>query len=460
MTRLFAALALILALAPPASAAETTTFTLENGMEVVVLEDHRAPVVVHMVWYRVGAADEPPGKSGIAHFLEHLMFKGTDELAPGEFSETVAANGGTDNAFTSQDYTGYFQRVAADRLSLMMEMEADRMTDLRLTEEVVGPERGVILEERAQRTENDPGALFGEQRAAAQYLNHPYGTPVIGWRSEMEELTRQDAVDFYEAHYAPNNAILVVAGDVTPDEVRRLAETHYGPIPENPDIAPRERPAEPPQLAERRLVMEDPRVAQPIVIRTYLAPEREAGAQEEAAALELLSAVLGGSPATSVLAQDLQFGDPVAIYTAAFYNGTSLDDGQFGLAVVPAEGVSLQEAEDALDAAVAEFLREGIDAEQLDRIKMRLRASEIYATDDVGRLARRYGTGLTSGLNVEDIEAWPGILQEVTEDEILAAAARVFDRDRAVTGWLRPPGPAEVELTEEAADAPAEEVIQ
>ena len=184
-------------------------------MDVVVIEDTRAPVAVHMVWYRVGSSDEPPGKSGIAHYLEHLMFKGTEKRAPGEFSEVVEAQGGSDNAFTSFDYTGYFQRVASDRLSLMMEMEADRMTNLVLSDEVARPELGVVLEERSQRTDSNPGALFGEQRRAALFLNHPYGRPIIGWRSEIEELDMQDALDFYADHYAPNNAILVVAGDVT-----------------------------------------------------------------------------------------------------------------------------------------------------------------------------------------------------------------------------------------------------
>src|SRR6056297_2795767 len=227
-------LAMIWLLAAMPLRAETVSgFTLDNGLEVVVIEDTRAPVVVHMLWYRVGAADEPPGKSGIAHFLEHLMFKGTDTLAPGEFSETVKANGGSDNAFTSWDYTGYFQRVAADRLPLMMEMEADRMRNLAMSEDDVRTERQVILEERSQRVDSDPASQFGEQRRAAQYLNHPYGIPIIGWRHEMETLDQDAALDFYRQYYAPNNAILIVAGDADPDEVRRLAEKHYGPIPAN-----------------------------------------------------------------------------------------------------------------------------------------------------------------------------------------------------------------------------------
>jgi zinc protease len=430
------ALALALLLPRLASAAEVSAFTLDNGMEVVVLEDHRAPVVVHMVWYRAGSADETRGASGIAHFLEHLLFKSTDALESGELSRVVGANGGSDNAFTSYDYTAYFQRIAADRLDLVMGMEADRMRNIRFLPDEVETERQVIIEERNQRTDSDPGAIFSEQRRAAQYMNHPYGTPIIGWRHEMEALSIEDAQGFYDRFYWPNNAILIVAGDVTADEVRRLAERHYGAIPANPDLTARDRVSEPPQLAERRLVYEDPRVAQPYVLRTYLAPERDPGYQEEAAALTLLAEILGGSGATSVLGRKLQFETQTAIYSAAFYDGTSLDETTFGLIVVPGEGVGLQEAEDAMDRAVAEFLDEGIDPEQLDRIKMQLRAALIYGDDDLSSLARRYGVGLTSGLTIEDIEAWPEILQAVTAEEILAAAERVFDRRQAVTGWL------------------------
>jgi len=430
--------------ASPAWAAEITDFKLENGMEVVVIEDHRAPVVVHMVWYRAGAADEPPGKSGIAHFLEHLLFKGTDDLAPGEFSSVVAANGGSDNAFTSWDYTGYHQRVAADRLELMMRMEADRMRDLRLTPEDIGTERDVIIEERNTRVENDPGALFAEQRRAALFLNHPYGIPVIGWRHEMVALGLDEALSFYRKFYAPNNAILIVAGDVDPDEVRVLAETHYGPLAPTPGLGPRVRPSEPPQLAERRVYFEDPRVSEPYVVRTYLAPERDPGAQEEAAALTLLAEILGGNGATSVLGRKLQFEEQKAIYTSAFYQGLALDDGAFGLFIVPVPGMSLQEAEDALDQAVAEFMTEGIDPEQFSRIKMQMRASRIYAEDSVQSIARRYGAALTSGLTLEDVEAWPDILQSVSEEDVMDAARRILDRRKSVTGWLERSSAAEV----------------
>jgi len=428
----------------PAMAGNITSFTLDNGAQVVVLEDHRAPVVVHMVWYKAGAADEPQGRSGIAHFLEHLLFKGPDNLAPGEFSDIVARNGGSDNAFTTWDYTAYHQRVAADRLELMMRMEADRMRNLHLTEADIETERNVILEERNQRTENDPGSLFSEQRMAAQYLNHPYGIPVIGWKHEMQTLGLQDANAFYRKYYAPNNAVIVVAGDVQPDDVRTLAETYYGPLAPTPGLADRERPSEPPQLAERRLKYSDPRIAQPYVIRTYLAPERDSGAQQKAAALTMLAELLGGNGATSVLGQKLQFENQTAIYTSAFYRGLSYDDTTFGLVIVPVPGVSLTEAETALDNAVAAFLKDGVDPEQFARVKMQMRAARIYAEDSIQGKARRYGAALSSGLSGEDVEAWPAVLQAVTPEDVLTAAREVFDKNNAVTGWLMTPQSPEV----------------
>ncbi|MCA0961389.1 M16 family metallopeptidase [Salipiger bermudensis] len=457
MKRLAAALtiAAVTLSAPPALAEETATpvtdFTLDNGMEVVVIEDHRAPVVVHMVWYRAGSADETAGTSGIAHFLEHLLFKGTEKMEAGEFSRVVAQNGGTDNAFTSFDQTAYFQRVAADRLGLMMEMEADRMVNLQLDEEDILTERDVILEERNTRVENDPAALMREQMGAALYQNHRYGVPIIGWRHEMEALDLEAATGFYERHYAPNNAILIVAGDVTPDEVRTLAEEHYAPIPANPEVgAPRLRPQEPPQLAARHLVYRDPRVAQPYLMRQYLAPERDPGDQRTAAALTLLDEILG-SGQTSVLNRDLQFDAKVALHTGSYYDGTSYDDSSFTLMVVPAADVSLEDAEAALDSALATFLEEGVDGDQLERIKFQLNADLVYQQDSTESLARRYGSALTSGLTIEDVQAWPDLLQSITAEEIVEAARQVFDAKQSVTGYL---------MADEAAAAPQQEVLQ
>jgi zinc protease len=440
----YARTALISALLLPAAAmaqtsGKVTDFMLDNGMQVVVVEDHRAPVVQHMLWYRAGSADEPKGSSGVAHFLEHLLFKATDKMESGEFSAVVAANGGRDNAFTSYDYTAYFQRVAADRLELMMTMEADRMKNIRLTPENIATERDVIIEERNQRTENNPQALFGEQIAAAQYLNHRYGTPIIGWMHEMEELDLDDALSFYQLYYSPNNTVLVVSGDVTPDEVRALAEKHYGAIPRNPELPERLRTEEPRQNAERRVIFRDARVAQPYISRSYLVPERDSGAQESAAALTILSEILGGGT-TSFLADKLQFETQLATFTTAWYSGVSLDDTTFRMVIVPATGVTLAEGEAALDLALADFMQAGVDAEQLDRIKLQLRASEIYAQDNVDGIANRYGSALTSGLTVEDVQAWPDVLDAVTADDIMEAAA-LLRREASVTGWLmRPEG--------------------
>ncbi|MEM9580328.1 MAG: pitrilysin family protein [Pseudomonadota bacterium] len=452
--------ALTLALVPPSTQAETTqspaatqiddqvsAFKLDNGMEVVVIEDHRAPVVVHMVWYKSGAADETPGTSGVAHYLEHLLFKETENMESGEFSKTVAANGGRDNAFTSQDYTAYFQRVAADRLELMMQMEADRMVNLKLTQEDILAEREVVIEERNQRTENDPGALFGEQARAALYLNHPYGTPIIGWKHEMQTLTLEDALAFYDKYYAPNNAILIVAGDVNPEDVHVLADRYYGVIPAKADLPTRERPQEPPHTAPRRLVFEDPRVAQPYVTRDYLAPERDSGDQRTAAALMLASELLGGGQ-TSYMAKRLQFETSRAVYTTAYYQGTALDDTNFSVLVVPAPGVSLTEAEADMDSVLTSFLETPIDQAHLDRIKMQMRAQQIFARDNVQGLARRYGRALTSGLTVQDVQDWPNVVQSITEEEIKTALAKVLDMDSSVTGWIRAPQAADGEKTQ------------
>ncbi|WP_371416266.1 M16 family metallopeptidase [Rubellimicrobium sp. CFH 75288] len=434
-----ATILLLLAAAAPAPAQEVTTATLDNGLEIVVIEDHRAPAAVHMLWYRTGSADEPVGRSGVAHFLEHLLFKATETREAGEFSRVVAEQGGRDNAFTSYDYTAYFQRVAADRLPLMMEFEADRMNNLRLTEEDIVTERQVILEERSQRVDSDPNAIAREQMRAALFLNHRYGVPVIGWRHEMEALDMEAVLETYDLWYSPNNAILVVAGDVEPEAVIALAEEHYGPLPFEPDLPPRLRAQEPPHLAERRVLYEDARVSQPYLARSYLAPARRAGDQDEAAALFVLARILGGSSFTSVLARDLTFEADVALFSSASYDGVALDDGIFSLTVAPVPGVTLEEAEAALDAALARFLKEGVDPGQLERIKTGIRASEIYALDNVEGLANRYGAALATGLTVEDVQAWPEILQAVTPEAVEAAAARVLDRRRSVTLWVRAP---------------------
>ncbi|MEM9211237.1 MAG: pitrilysin family protein [Pseudomonadota bacterium] len=433
---LFAALvpSTVLAVEIPVS-----TTTLENGMDVVVIEDNRAPIVTHMVWYRVGSADEPSGKTGIAHYLEHLMFKGTETRGVGEFSDIIAANGGTENAFTSFDYTGYFQRIAADRLELMIALESDRMVNLVIPDSEYAPELGVVLAERNQRTDSNPGALLNEQRRAVQFVNHPYGNPIVGWRAEIEGLSPDDVMAFYEAHYAPNNAILVVAGDVEPNRVFELAEQYYGAIPANPAITPRARPPEPPRLAEARLSYSDPRFTQPYLIRTYPAPVREAGNQRDAAVATMLAEVLAGSGVTSVFGDKLVLNDGIAVGASAWHWDTSYDPQVFGLYAAPKPGISLEDMEAAMDTAIAEFIEEGVDAAQLERIKAQIRASEVYARDSQNGLARTFGEALAVGLTVEDVLAWPDILQDVSGEEIIDMAERLFDPTKSVTSYAMPP---------------------
>jgi zinc protease len=412
------------------------TFTLANGMQVVVVTNRRAPVVSHHVWYKVGSADSPAGKSGLAHFLEHLMFKGTDTLEPGDFSRIVARNGGNENAFTGPDYTGYFQTIAKDRLATVMRMEADRMTHLRLDPEEVRTERDVVLEERSMRIDNDPGARLGELVNATQYLNHPYRLPVIGWRHEMASYTQKDALEFYRTWYAPNNAVLIVAGDIDAAELRPLAEKYYGVIPARP-VPERHRLAEPPQDAAREVDLADPRVQQPSLIRSYLAPSFSAGETQHAYALEVLAEILGGT-STSRLYRSLVIEQKLATSAGAYYRGTALDLTTFRLYGSPRPGVSLDQLEAAFDAELARLKSEPITPEDVQRATRRMVAEAIYARDSLSGAVRSFGAALATGRTVDDVEAWPERIGAVTAQQVNAAAAYVFKADRSVTGRLIP----------------------
>jgi len=434
----FAAVATAAVLAVPVHAGggpRVSHFVLANGLEVVVIPDHRAPVVTHMIWYRVGAADETPGKSGLAHFLEHLMFKGTAKNPSGRFSQIVATIGGQENAFTSADYTGYFQRVPKDQLESMMEFEADRMTGLVLTDDVVRPELKVVLEEQNMRVANNPGARLGEQMDAALYLNHPYGRPIIGWRHEIEKLDREDALAFYRRFYSPNNAVLVIAGDVTADEVRRLADETYGKVARVAEIKPRLRPQEPVQEAPRTVTLADPRVAQPSVSRYYLAPSGATARPGESEALEVLAHILGRG-ANSRLYQTLVVGKGIAVSAGAGYDGTALDTTRLSVYGTPKPGTSLPQIEEAIDAVLAELIDNGVTGEELERSKTRMIADAVYAQDNQRTLAQWYGAALMGGWTVEQVSTWPDRIHAVTADAVRDAARRWLDKRRSVTGYL------------------------
>ena len=422
--------------AKPASKA--TEFKLDNGMQVVVIPDTRAPVVTHMVWYRVGAADEPRGVSGIAHFLEHLMFKSTDKIPMGEFSKIVSRLGGQDNAFTGHDATAYFQRVAKDRLATVMGMEADRMVNLKLTEKEVLTERNVILEERRSRIENSPGAILDEQMNAALYLSHPYKIPVIGWEHEMAKLSPTDAMTFYKRFYAPNNAILIVSGDVTPDEVKTMAQATYGKVPANAAIsASRDRPRDPPQRAARRILLEDPRAGKASMTRYYQGPSYVTAKPGEAEALDLLMKIVAQG-STSRIYKRLVIEKKMASSASGHYSGNGLDYGTLAIQAIGGDGQTLEAVEAEIDAVLAEVKETGVTEAELERAKNGFIADYVYENDNQSTMARRYGWSLVVGRTLAQVDSWPGDIAKVTPAEVKAAAVAYLDLKRSVTGYLMP----------------------
>ncbi len=419
-----------------ASASEHSHFTLPNGMEVLVIPDHRAPVVTHMVYYRNGAADDPHGKSGIAHFLEHLMFKGTEKNPKGAFSDTVSELGGQENAFTGHDYTAYYQRVAKEHLGRMMELEADRMGGLILADDIVASERDVILEERKMHVDADPASQLYESLSAALYTHHPYGTPIIGWEHEIEGLGREDALAYYQRFYTPENAILIVAGDVDAQEVRALAGDTYGKLARRNDPPQRKRPQEPPPRAERLVTLSDPKVEQPTSYRLYLSPSHATAKGNDAFALEVLCQVFAGSSA-GIAYRKLVVENPVAVSVSSWYRNDALDQGYFGVHAVPAEGVSLETLDDEIDALIEGIARDGVDEAMIRRARTRLVADMIYAQDSQAQLARMYGAALCTGGGVEDVRAWPGKILAVTVEDIKRVAQTFLRRKLAAIGHLK-----------------------
>ena len=432
---LILALATLARVAPAQAAPTVTDFKLDNGLEVVVIPDHRAPVVTHMIWYKVGAADETPGKSGLAHFLEHLMFKGTEKNPGDAFSQDVAEIGGQENAFTTSDYTGFFQRVPREHLKEMMALEADRITGLVLTDEVVKPELNVVLEEQNMRVANNPVGRLGEQMDAALYLNHPYGRPAIGWRHEIEKLGRDDALAFYRRFYTPNNAVVIVAGDVSAEQVKADAEATYGKIAPRAENNPRQHPMEPVQEAPRTVTLADPRVEQLNVSRNYLVPSETTAKPGESEALDVLAHVLG-SGANSRLYRTLVVDKGIALTAGAFYAGTALDYAKLGVYAAPKPGVSLHDAEQGMDAVINDIIAHGVTADELDTAKTRLIADAVYAQDNQATLARWYGAALATGQTVDQVRTWPDRIRAVTADAVQQAARSWLDRRQSVTGYL------------------------
>jgi zinc protease len=442
----FFALALVLAAAlmlPRAPARADVfgaeTFMLDNGMQVVVIPNHRVPIVSHMVWYKVGSADEEPGKAGIAHFLEHLMFKGTPTYPAGEITDLVARNGGQQNAFTSYDYTAYYQNIAVDRLPKMMELEADRMRNLILSEEDVRVERDVVVEERRMRVDSQPASILSERMNAALWVTNRYGTPVIGWMEEIEALNRDDAFDFYYRWYAPKNAILVVAGDITAKELKPLAEKTYGKIEPVDAVTLRDRSTFLPQSAAVRVTMEDPRVRQPRWQRTYVAPSVNVGSLEDTYALSVFSEIFGGG-ATSRLYQALVVDQGIAASAGSFYSENAVSYGSFTLYAAPSPGADVADVEAAIDAEIAKIVAEGVSAEEVERAKARALAEVIYAKDSPITAARTVGALLSVGMTLDQIEDWPEHLDKVTTEQVNAAARALFADAPNGTSVLLPEG--------------------
>ncbi len=410
------------------------TFTLGNGMQVVVIESHRAPVVKHMVWYKVGSADEAPGESGIAHLLEHLMFKGTKTVPQGAFSAAIARNGGQENAFTSYDYTAYHQTIAKDRLEMVMRMEADRMTNLQISEEQVAPERMVVLEERRSRVDNNPSSQLSEQVNAALYLNYPYRRPIIGWEHEIRALDVDRILAFYKRYYAPNNAILIIEGDVTVDKIKTLAEKYYGVIPRGPDIQ-RNRTIEPPSRADIRVSLAHERVQQPSWSRTFLAPSYNYGETKHAYALQMLEEILGGGP-SSRFYKALVLEQGIAHSAGAYYGANDIGPSTFGFYASPKEGVSFESIEEAINAEVSRLLQDGVTEQEVADVTERVKNKLVFARDNFGTAARVFGQVLATRSSVEDVEAWGDRMAAVTVDDVMSAARLVLDGTYSVTAEL------------------------
>ncbi len=439
--RLFFVCCLLFATAAAAKVYDPTTFTLSNGLEIVVVPNHRAPVVHQMLWYRVGAVDEMPGKSGLAHYLEHLMFKGTDSVAPGAYSKQIAAVGGHDNAFTSYYYTAYFATAPVDFLPQLMQLEADRMQNLHITEEQAKPELDVVLAERRQRTDDDPGGRFAEKMNKTIYgTEYPLGRPVIGWRDEVAAMTVADAQAFYRRWYAPNNAVLIVSGDVTPERVLQLAQANFGDIPAKtlPDRID-SRDLYHPHDKPESLFVQDPDVQQVNIQRHYQAPTYQNALGNEAYALEVLAQIIDGG-AVGRLYRSLVMDKKVATETGADYDALGREKGSFVIALaLPPKG-NAGKAVAALDTLIARLVKRGVTQAEVDLAVKRLREQAIFTRDHLMTAGYAFGQHLSLGLPVASVEDWPDKIAAVTVDDVNAAARALFSSNDVVTGYLLPDG--------------------
>lgn len=427
-------------LTPSLSHAETKPiiehFTLSNGMEVVVIPNHTVPAVNHMVWYRVGAADEPEGKSGLAHFLEHLMFRGTKKIPAGEFSPRIERLGGDDNAFTGADFTAYFQKIAKEHLALVMDMEADRMQNLQLKQAEIERERQVILEERQTRVESDVQGTLAEQMQLQLLQRHPYRNPIIGWEHELNAITAEDIRLFYKQHYNPANAYLVVSGDITARELKPLAEKTYGRIPAGQQAA-RHWLKEPAQMSSRKLTLRHPQARQPLWARSYLAPSYNDPEPRQADALLLLWYLLGAEK-TGLLYQELVEKQKLATGVDASYNPNQRGPATFGLGVQPATGADLHAIEISVDSILNNIAASGVDAERLEHARRAMTAWRIYSQEGLQSMAFSIGMLMAAGLNADHYLGYSDRINAVTADDVKHAAAAVLRAEHSVTATVEP----------------------
>lgn len=411
--------------------------TLENGLQIVVKEDHRAPVLTSQIWYKIGASDEPDGITGISHMLEHMMFKGTQNLAPGEFSKRVAKVGATENAFTSQDYTAYFQTVEKSHLRTMLSLEAERMGSLKLKDEELQKERQVVLEERRMRTEDNPNARLYERFNALAYDASPYRRPVIGWQSDIEGYQLSELQNWYDRWYAPNNATLVVVGDVTPEQVKQVAQETIGKVPARAHDAKPKLPQVIP-VGEKRLIMHDERTKVPMLMMGYAVPSLlTAEDKADGYALAVLAEILDGGDSAR-LSREWVRGQQKLSSASADYDLYARLSTQFTLSAVPADGVSLEEAEKALQASIAKVIAQGISKEELARVQAGIEANRVFEADSTFYQAMKLGESATIGLELAELEAYPERIRAVTADQVISAAKRWLVSDRLSVAYLLP----------------------